>query len=58
MNPLGEKGRIGDKKSKMRTLVLCNLLIHTISAHKSRGPERHYSRLPLRVSIVPPWWPR
>ena len=54
MNPLGEIGRIPRKKSKMRTLVLCNLLIHTISPHKSRGPERHYSRLPLYVSIVVP----
>ena len=54
MNPLGEIGRIPRKKSKMRTLVLCNLLIHTISPHKSRGPERHYSRLPLYVSIVLP----
>ena len=54
MNHPGEKGGFSDKMQKMRTLVLCNLLIHTISIHKSRGPERNFPRRPLHVSIVLP----
>ena len=54
MNHPGEKGRFSDKMQKMRTLVLCNLLIHTISPHKSRGPERNFPRRLLHVSIVLP----
>ena len=54
MNHPGEKVRFLEKMQKMRTLVLCNLLIHTISIHKSRGPERNFPRRLLHVSIVLP----
>ena len=54
VNHPGEKVGFSEKMQKMRMLVLCNLLIHTISIHKSRGPERNFPRRLLHVSIVLP----